>query len=103
MISMAGGIRHRKPGGGSIMISEYEARKLQRDLRSELNATPVAVWKCAAGLLVLVVVTLAGIEFGLQPHSDFTTARLGIGKPATALGEVTDRHTQHLERVTHGK
>ncbi|MDB5922554.1 MAG: hypothetical protein JWN13_1490 [Betaproteobacteria bacterium] len=82
------------------MISEYEARKLQRDLRSELNATPAAVWRCAAGLLVLVVLTLVGIEFGLQPDSESTRTRLGIGKPATALGEVTDQDAQHLERVT---
>ncbi|MGZ5092677.1 MAG: hypothetical protein ACXWCY_11090 [Burkholderiales bacterium] len=85
------------------MISEYEARKLQRDLRSELNATPAAVWKCAAGLVVLVVVTLVGIEFGLQPDGESTTTRLDIGKPATALGEVTDQHASHLERVTHRK
>ncbi|HEV7392754.1 MAG TPA: hypothetical protein VGO08_14000 [Burkholderiales bacterium] len=84
------------------MISEYEARKLQRDLRRELNATPAAVCKCAAGLLVLVVVTWVGIEFGLQPHSESTT-RLGIGNPVTALGEVTDQHAPHLERVTHRK
>ena len=82
------------------MISEYEGRKLQRDLRRELNATPAAVWKCAAGLLVLVVVTLVGIEFGLQPDSESTTTRLGIGNPATALSEVTDQHAPHLERVT---
>jgi hypothetical protein len=85
------------------MISEYEAQKLQRDLKTELNPTSGAVWKCAAGLLALVVVTRAGLEIGLQPGSESTSTRLGIGKPATALGEVADQHARHLERVTHRK
>jgi hypothetical protein len=43
-----------------IMISQSQARRLQHDLQRELNATPAAVWKCAAGLLGLVILVLLG-------------------------------------------
>lgn len=42
------------------MMTEYEARKLQHDMRRELGATPAAVWKCAAALLILVAVATVG-------------------------------------------
>ena len=40
------------------MVSEYEARKLQQDSKRELNATPATVWKCAAGLVGVVIFAL---------------------------------------------
>ena len=82
------------------MVTEYEARKLQHDLRSELDATPADVWKCAAGLLVIVMVTLVGTQVGLQQDGESKTARLSIAKPAAALGAMPDQRAKHLERVT---
>ena len=42
------------------MVSEYEARKLQQDSKRELDATPATVWKCAAGLVGVVILALLG-------------------------------------------
>ena len=42
------------------MVSEYEARKLQRDSSRELDAKPATVWKCAAGLVTVALVALIG-------------------------------------------
>lgn len=43
------------------MLTEYEAQKLQRDMRHDLDAAPGVVLKCAAGLLLVVVLSLIGI------------------------------------------
>lgn len=42
------------------MLTQYEARKLQQDMKRELDATPAAVWKCAAGLMLFVALAVAG-------------------------------------------
>ena len=42
------------------MVSEYEARQLQRDMGRELAGPQGAVWKCAVGILALVLVALLG-------------------------------------------
>ena len=42
------------------MVTEYEARQLQRDMRRELAGPRGAVWKCAVGILALVLVALLG-------------------------------------------
>ena len=42
------------------MVTEYEARQLQRDMRRELAGPQGAVWKCAVGILALVLVALVG-------------------------------------------
>ena len=42
------------------MVTEYEARQLQRDMRRELAGPQGAVWKCAVGILALVLVALLG-------------------------------------------
>ena len=44
------------------MLTEYEAQKLQLDMRQELDATPRVVLKCAAGVLFLVALALFGFE-----------------------------------------
>lgn len=42
------------------MLTEYQAQKLQRDMRQELDATPGVLLKCAAGLLLVMVLALIG-------------------------------------------
>lgn len=42
------------------MLTEYEALMLQRQFKRELNAGPRTVWRCAAGLLVLFAILVAG-------------------------------------------
>jgi hypothetical protein len=42
------------------MLTEYESRKLQQEMSRELDATPAAVWKCAAGLVMFVALVIAG-------------------------------------------
>lgn len=91
------------------MVSEYEARKLQHDLKPELNATSAAVWKCAAGLLGLVILVLMGTGIDLRHDGDIgpTAARESMQhqEPASAAsrGEDVEKHTKHLELVSHGQ
>lgn len=42
------------------MLTEYEAQKLQRNMRQELDPTPGVVLKCAAGLLLVMAFALIG-------------------------------------------
>ena len=42
------------------MVTEYEARQLQRDMGRELAGPQGAVWKCAIGILAIVLVALFG-------------------------------------------
>jgi hypothetical protein len=37
------------------MLTEYEARTLQRQMTRELDARPETVWWCAACILILLV------------------------------------------------
>ena len=42
------------------MLTEYEAQKLQRDLKHDLDAGLGVVLKCGSGLLLVVVLALIG-------------------------------------------
>ena len=42
------------------MVSEYEARKLQRDMHDELAGATGALLKSAVGLLVVVLLAIFG-------------------------------------------
>ena len=46
------------------MLTEHEARQLQREMHRELDAAPGAVWKCVAGLLIVVAVAMSGSGVG---------------------------------------
>lgn len=48
------------------MLTEYEVQKLQRDMKQELDATSGVVLRCAAGLLVVVALSLIGFGIDLQ-------------------------------------
>lgn len=84
------------------MVSQYEARKLQNDLNPELNATLASVWKCAAGLLVLVMLALLGTGIDLRDDGDVgaTAARPSMQhqEPASAVSHGEDLH----KLVSHG-
>jgi hypothetical protein len=54
------------------MLSEYEARKLCDTMHHELNAGPAAVWRCIAGLLI--VIGLSVLAPGLDPRVDPSSA-----------------------------
>ena len=41
------------------MMTEYEVQKLQQTMNANLNSGPMSVWKCVAGLLI-VIAFLAG-------------------------------------------
>lgn len=56
------------------MLTEYEAQKLARDYRQELNATSGAVLKCAVGLLVVVALALFRPGIDLQRDAAGDTA-----------------------------
>ena len=48
------------------MVSEYEARKLQRDMHDELAGATGALLKSAVGLLVVVLLALLGSTLDLR-------------------------------------
>ena len=48
------------------MLTEYEASKLQRDMRHELDGTTGAVVKSIIGLLVVVLLALLGSTLDLR-------------------------------------
>ncbi len=43
------------------MLTQYEASKVQADMRRELEGRPSVLWTCVAGLLIVMAVTLIGI------------------------------------------
>jgi len=48
------------------MVSEYEARKLQRDMHDELTGTTGALLKSVIGLLVVILLALLGSTLDLR-------------------------------------
>lgn len=48
------------------MMTEYEAQKLKESMYKELNIGPRAVWQCAAGLLIVIGLAVAGAVFDLH-------------------------------------
>src|SRR5688500_5770176 len=44
----------------TAMVSEYEARQLQRDMHHELAGGPGMVRKCAVGLAVVAIIAVMG-------------------------------------------
>jgi hypothetical protein len=50
------------------MLTRSEARKLQDEMRRELEAPEHALWKCAAGLLFVTALVLSGA--GAAPSPD---------------------------------
>lgn len=45
------------------VLSEYEVQKLNDKMRNELGAGPAAVWRCAAGLLIVIGLAVMGPRF----------------------------------------
>ena len=62
------------------MISQYEAVKLQRDMRHELDGPNGAVGKCAAGLAVLALIAAVGT----YTHPTRSTVDVAEAPAATA-------------------
>ena len=50
------------------MLTKYDAQKVQRDMKQELDAAPGVVLKCAVGLLILVALAVIGSAFDLHPN-----------------------------------
>ena len=48
------------------MLTEYEATKLHRDMRHELEGTTGAVLKSVIGLLVVVLLAVLGSKLNLR-------------------------------------
>lgn len=69
------------------MLTRYETRKLQRDMKHELDATPAAVLKCAAGLLIFVALAVVG---------SVTDLRHDVGGPVAAVTQITDSGDSRL-------
>ena len=59
------------------MLTEYDVQKLSDEMRTELNLGPAAVWRCAAGLLVVIGLVVIGPAFAppLDRPSDAAQAQ----------------------------
>ncbi|HEV7802000.1 MAG TPA: hypothetical protein VGP15_13065 [Burkholderiales bacterium] len=65
------------------MLTEYEARKLQADMRRELEGSPAALWKCAAGLVVVIVMVIVGaVDTTGGPMAGTASAVASVGHAA---------------------
>lgn len=42
------------------MMTESEVQKLKQSMNANLNSGPISVWKCVAGLLILIAVLAVG-------------------------------------------
>lgn len=64
------------------MLTEYQARKLQVEMRRELQAGPAALWKCAAGLVVIALLAVIGAQDGTGRDTVATSAAVAsVGAP----------------------
>jgi hypothetical protein len=70
------------------MLSEYEAQKLTHEMRDELQVTPGAVIKYAAGALAILAVVVAGV---------FADLERGAPGDAVATGKHAPKH--HVENA----
>ena len=66
------------------MVSGYEAVKLQRDMHRELDGSSGAVVKCAAGLAIVVLVSLLGSGFDVRDRDAAARAGASPGKMSAA-------------------
>jgi hypothetical protein len=65
------------------MVSKEEARKLQQDSERELNVHPAAaICKCAAGLLILMLLVLIGSGSDFRHEARSELARAVAVEPA---------------------
>ena len=71
-------------------LTEYEARLLSSRMHRELNAGPVGLWQCAAGLLILTGLAVAGTWF--DPLQDSS------GQMAQERGQPSPRPDDDRER-----
>ena len=56
-------------------MTEYEAQKLKESMYKELNVGSRAVWQCAAGLLIVIGLAVAGSSFDLRRDGSSDVAR----------------------------
>jgi hypothetical protein len=64
------------------MLTEYEARKIRRDMEPELNARSASVIGCLGGLVIVVVLAVAAPEIRPVTNIDPMTAE-GHEAPAS--------------------
>lgn len=57
------------------MMTQYEAQKLRESMYKELNVGSWAVWQCAAGLLIVIGLAVAGSLFDLRRDGSSNVAR----------------------------
>ena len=67
------------------MVSEYEALRLQCDMRHELDGSSRAVEKCAMGLALLALIAV----MGAQPGRSYTPIDAAAAPVVVAGDELT--------------
>lgn len=77
------------------MLTEYEVRKLQHDMKQELNAGPGVVLKCAVMLLLIIGLAWIGAPAGRDSRSPATPG-MAQAEPysKTVFGERRQRYIE---------
>lgn len=65
------------------MLTPQEVRKLQSEMRRELEGRPAALWKCAAGLVVVASLGIIGAVDITAHEQPGTMAAVSV----TAVGQ----------------
>ena len=77
------------------MLTEYEAQKIRSRMLEELNAGPRAAWQCAAGLVLVTGLAVAGVVHDPAPNRSSYIAQ----EPAQASYSPADDLERQIYRV----
>jgi hypothetical protein len=62
------------------MLTRYETRKLQAEMRRELEEPTYTLWKCAAGLLFVTALVLVGAGSATAPDAPAYASTQAAGR-----------------------
>ena len=76
------------------MLTEYEARKLQDDMKRELNGAPALVLSSVAGLLIVLAFGLIGSTTNLDRDSDRGSQDVAERRDRPVAAEVPEQFAE---------
>jgi len=76
------------------MLTEYEARKLQEDMKRELDGSPALVLTSFAGLLIVLAFSLMGSTANPDRESDRASQDAAERRDRPVAAEVTEQFAE---------
>ena len=73
------------------MVSEYEARKLRHDMYREMDGGRAAMFKCVAGLVVVLLLGVIGVSDEPPAAGVSVAANQGASSAEVSVRPVSDR------------